>query len=449
MPKPRALSRRTLLKSAAGVGALPLVHIRTAGAAGSLTAAFASSFVPGADDAMRRLIEDWGKKNSVEVRADFLSFVNDQIIVTLGAEAQARAGHDVVALMDYDVVSCGDKLEPVDDLVDRLIAAHGPPLEGVAYLGKIAGTWHAVPTSIGSVFWCSESRIDMFAQHDGLDVRATFPVASQMGPGYDQWTWDAFLAAAEKCFTAGAPFGLPISNCGDANAWIDALFRGFGAQVVDAKGNVMVKSDAVREALDYLKRLAPFLPPEVYTWNDASNNRALIAGKSALIFNPPSAWAGAVKDNPAVGEQIWHHPLPAGQRGRFLPWEPKFLAVWSFARNKSAARDLIAWLSERAQVEASLNASHGYDAPVFTSLTEFPIWAEAGPPKGTLYNCTLPPAHRAVPAVVGAPAPPTIARQISVQRVLPKLAAQVTQGGIPIEAAMTEAERDLAGIIMR
>jgi hypothetical protein len=446
MPKSRVLSRRMLLKVAAGAAALPLVHVRTAGAAGSLSGAFASSFVPGWDDVMRRLIEDWGKMNSVSVRADFLSFVNDQITVTLGAEAQAGSGHDVVALLDYDVVTYGDKLEPVDDLVDRLIAAHGPPVEGVAYLGKIAGTWRAVPTSIGSVFWCSESRIDMFAQFDGLDIRATFPVASQMGPGYDQWTWDAFLVAAEKCFKAGAPFGLPISNCGDANAWIDALFRGFGAQVVDAKGNVTVKSDEVRDALDYLKRLAPFLPPEVYTWNDASNNRA---GKSALIFNPPSAWAGAVKDNPTVGEQIWHHPLPAGRRGRFLPWEPKFLAVWSFARNKSAARDLIAWLSERAQVEASLNASHGYDAPVFTSLTEFPIWAEAGPPKGTLFNYPLRPAHRAVPTVVGAPAPPTIARQISAQRVQPKLAGRVTQAGMSIENAIAETERDLAGIIAR
>src|SRR5215467_10698205 len=99
MPKPRALARRTLLKSAAGAGALPLVHIRTAGAAGSLSAAFASSFVPGWDVAMRRLIEDWGKKNSVDVRADFLSFINDQIVVTLAAEAQAGSGHDVVALM--------------------------------------------------------------------------------------------------------------------------------------------------------------------------------------------------------------------------------------------------------------------------------------------------------------------------------------------------------------
>jgi ABC-type glycerol-3-phosphate transport system substrate-binding protein len=283
----------------------------------------------------------------------------------------------------------------------------------------------------------------------GLDVRETFPAADTMGPAYDQWTWDAFVVAAEKCFKAGVPFGLPISNCPDANAWIAALLACFGAELVDAKGNVVVQSNAVREALDYLKQLGRFLPPDVYTWNDASNNRALISGKSALIFNPPSAWASAVRDNPPVGAQIWHHPLPAGKHGRWLPWNPAFLGIWDFSPNKSAAKDLIAWLGERDQVEASLIASHGYDIPVFTGLTDFPIWAEAGPPKGTLFNFPLRPAHHAKAIAPGAPAPPLIAAAIYAQWVLPKLAGRVTQAGMSVENAIAETERDLAGIIAR
>jgi ABC-type glycerol-3-phosphate transport system substrate-binding protein len=270
-----------------------------------------------------------------------------------------------------------------------------------------------------------------------------------MGLGYQQWTWDAFLAVARKCFEAGVPFGLPVSNCVDANAWLAALFASFGAQFVDVKGDIAVRSGAMREALDYLKRLAPFLPGEAYTWNDASNNRALISGKSALIINPPSAWASAVKENPPVGGQIWHHPLPTGPSGRFLPWGPAFLAIWSFSRNKSAAKDLLAWLGEREQVEASLIASQGYDVPVFAGLANFPVWAEAGPPNGTLLNYPLRPAHHAAAIVPGQPAPPEIAAGIFGNWVLPKLAGRVTQGRMAIETAITETERDLAGIIAR
>jgi ABC-type glycerol-3-phosphate transport system substrate-binding protein len=280
-------------------------------------------------------------------------------------------------------------------------------------------------------------------------VAKTFPAADAMGPGYEQWTWDAFLAAARKCFEAGVPFGLPISNCTDANAWLATLFASFGAQFVDAKGDITVRSDAMREALDYLKRLGPFLPADTYTWNNGSNNRVLISGKSAMIINPPSAWASAVKENPPVGAQIWHHPLPAQPGSRFLPWQPNFLAVWNFSPAKSAAKELIGWLGEREQVKASLIASHGYDIPAFVGLTDFPVWAEAGPPEGTLFNYPMRAAHHSAAIVPGQPAPPMIAAGISGNWVLPKLAGRVTQGRMATEAAIIETERDLAGIIAR
>ncbi len=268
-----------------------------------------------------------------------------------------------------------------------------------------------------------------------------------MVPHYDQWNWNAFLIAAEKCFKAGVPFGLPISNCADANAWINSLFLSFGAKLVDASGNVTVRSEGVREALDYMQRLAPFLPSDVYAWTSASNNRALISGKSALIFNPPSAWASAVETNRTVGQQIWHHPLPAGKYGRFLPWGPTFLGIWSFSDNKTAAKELITWLGEGAQVEATVVASQGYDVPPFAKLSDFPIWSDAEPPKGTLYNYPLRPAHHATASVAGAPAPPAVARQIAYQWVLPKLAGRVTQGNSPIENSIAETEREIAGFM--
>jgi len=441
------MSRRTALKIGAGAAALPLCHIRTAGAAGSLAIAFTTSLVPGWDDVIRKLVEGWGERNKVEVRADFLNAINDQLILTQAAEAQSRAGHDIIDCFDYDVATYVDRLEPVDDVVGHLLMTYGPLTPGIDDFAKRDGVWRAVPMAMASQYRASVTRIDLFREHVGMDVQAVFPVAAEMGPGYDQWTWDAFLIAAEKCFKAGVPFGLQISNCTDANAWINALFDGFGVQLVDAKGAINVRSDATREALGYLKRLAPFLPPDVYTWNNASDNRAMIAGKSALIFDPPSPWAGALKDNPPVGEQIWHHPPPAGKHGRYTPFNPNYLGIWNFSTNKTAAKELIAWLSEREQVEASCVASQGYDIPPFVSMTDFPIWAEAGPPKGTLFNYPLRPAHHAKTTLAGAPAPPAIAHQIQAQWTLPKLVARVAQSGMSIEQSIALAEQELEGFM--
>jgi ABC-type glycerol-3-phosphate transport system substrate-binding protein len=191
------------------------------------------------------------------------------------------------------------------------------------YLANIEGSYQAVPTYwLYNLYPCC-TRIDLFRQHVGTDVQAVFPASGPMGPGYDRWTWSAFLTAAEKCAKAGYPFGLPISNCTDAGNWVGAMFQSFGAELVDAKGNITIRSDKVRQALDYGQRVAAFLTPDVYGWDNASNNKALITGRSALIVNPPSAWAVALRDNLAVGEQIWHHPMPAALHER----QPEFLGL--------------------------------------------------------------------------------------------------------------------------
>jgi hypothetical protein len=92
-------------------------------------------------------------------------------------------------------------------------------------------------------------------------------------------------------------------------------------------------------------------------------------------------------------------------------------------------------------------ASQGYDVPPFATLSDFPIWSDAEPPKGTLYNYPLRPAHHATASVAGAPAPPVVARQIAYQWVLPKLAGRVTQVNSPIQDSIAETEREIVGFM--
>ena len=61
------------------------------------------------------------------------------------------------------------------------------------------------------------------------------------------------------------------------------MFAAFGAELVNAKGDITVNSDAVHTVLDYGRKLVNFFPPDTVSYDDASNNRALISGKSALI----------------------------------------------------------------------------------------------------------------------------------------------------------------------
>jgi ABC-type glycerol-3-phosphate transport system substrate-binding protein len=224
-----------------------------------------------------------------------------------------------------------------------------------------------------------------------------------------------------------------------------AVFQAFGAALVDAKGNITVKSDPVRQALDYYRRLARFLPPDAPAWDDSANNKWLIAGRGALIMNSPSAWAIAKRDAPQIAEQLWSHGMPAGPNGRFAPFLSFFWGLWNFSRNKPAAKSLLAYLSQRGAVETMVEASGGSDLPAFAQLATLKTWAEAGPPKGTLYHYANPHDHQTL-SVAGAPAPPKIAQQIYQQAVMPKMVVRQLQGET-MEKTLAWAESEVEGFM--
>ena len=73
MPKSPRLTRRRALKLGAATTALPLVHIRTAGAAGKLSIGWWDHWVPRGDQILQKQIQTWADKNKVDVTVDFLS----------------------------------------------------------------------------------------------------------------------------------------------------------------------------------------------------------------------------------------------------------------------------------------------------------------------------------------------------------------------------------------
>jgi ABC-type glycerol-3-phosphate transport system substrate-binding protein len=109
--------------------------------------------------------------------------------------------------------------------------------------------------------------------------------------------------AAEACHKAGVPFGIGLGTTSDSVDTAGALFAAFEAVLVDPDERITVRSDQVRQAMEHCAKLAAFYPKDAPAWDDASNNKWLVAGKGPLIMNPPSAWAVAVRDAPQVTEQ--------------------------------------------------------------------------------------------------------------------------------------------------
>ena len=72
------VSRRQAVKVGAAAAALPLVHIRTAGAAGKLKLALWDHWVPSGNAALKTLVDAWAEKNKVEVQLDFLTAIGEK-----------------------------------------------------------------------------------------------------------------------------------------------------------------------------------------------------------------------------------------------------------------------------------------------------------------------------------------------------------------------------------
>ncbi len=444
MLKRTGVSRRKALKLGAASAALPLVHIRSGRAAGKVSIAFWDHWVPEANEVMKKQCEAFGKAHQVEVQADFITSVGSKNILTIAAESQAKTGHDVQQFPNWETQSHADQLLPVDDLMKRLMDQYGGVAASSEYMFKSKGHWMAIPESAGNQNKGPCGRISVLKEVAGLDIVKMYPPSADPTPEAENWTYETMLKAAEACQKAKMTFGIGLGTTADSVDTAGAMFAAYGAEVMNAKGEITVHSDAVRQVLEYAQRLVKFLPADAVSYDDASNNRALISGQSALIWNPPSAWAVARRDAPKVAEDCWTFPAPKGPKGRFMPVAVFSWGIWQFAPNKGAAKDLIEFLSQRDNVEARCNASLGYDLPPFESMTNFKVWDEVGPPKGTVYHYPVRKSHNQVQHVAVSPAPPDIAVQVYNRGTLSTMLAKL-QSGQSIKQVQDWAADELQG----
>ena len=445
----KSASRRTFLKTAASAGAFSLAapYVKTSHSAGSLSLGIWDHWVPGVNKVLENICKEWGDANGVEVNIDFITSIGNKLLLTAQAETRAKTGHDVYSLPTYYTSMFRRSLVPVDEVVTDIIAAHGPLAPSAYFLSQLDGAWLSAPSPTASPNLCSVSRLDLYKEHAHIDLTEIFPPNSNRDPELvNAWTYESFLQATAKLATAGHPFGAAISPTPDGTNWLAATFSAYGAEFVNREGEVTVNSDEVRNLLEYMSRLTQHMPDSVYAWDDASNNRFMIAGTGSAAINPPSIWAVSNRDMPAVAEQLWHHDLPSGPKGRFRPDAPFFWGIWDFSENISAGKDLLRYVANKTVVDQLVDASQGFDIPVILSHQKTnDIWARSGPPTGTLYNYPVRGDEKAIPA--GYPAPPELASQIAIQGLYGNLVARVTQGGETFDDAISWAENELEGIM--
>ncbi len=391
------------------------------GAPAEVTVLIQSHFVPAYEQELKKQVEAWGKQKGVATRVDFVSTA--EFNAKLVAEAETKAGHDVVVFRNYDAALYKDSLTDLDAVANDLGNQYGGWLPIAKETSFFDNHWKVVPyyhQSFPAVY-----RMDLF---------------NEVGFTREQvhnFTWDQFLEAAKKLHAKGKPVGFGISQTNDSDLILYPLLWSFGASTVDKNGRVAINSPQAAKAIEFVKELAKYMPREVLGWDDASNNRFIMSGQGSLTFNPPSIWVVAQKEVPDIAKLLDHAPVPKGPAGRFRSTGSYYFGVWKFKQSPLAV-DLIRSLMTRDNYKAQIDASGGFNQPFLKAFQNFPIWK------------TNVPLNAYEPAVEdlelqGWPGPPgkaAAAQKAWVMHIVPVMFGKAVSGASPQEA-MRWAEEEL------
>ncbi len=346
-----SVSRRGFLKvtgaGVAGGSLLTMLNARQAPAqtkGTSLRMLKWSHFVPAYDAWFDDFAKKWGEKNGVKVRVDHIPHL--ELPARYAAEFAAGAGHDLIYFVGQILTGQYYRnLIDLTDIADGLSKKYGAWMEGSKSAGQVAGRWFGIP--------------DFFIAIPVLWRKDLFDSVGMGAPN----TWEDLRKAGRLLKAKGHPTGMQFSHCNDANHNWRALMYSFGVKETDPTGqNIALDSKEMRESLKFAKAMYDeAMTPEVFSWDDASDNRFLASGVGCWVHDAISAFRTTEDTNPKVFKETYCLPEAAGPSGRWNVGEPNVWAIWKFSKNVPAAKEFIQAISD-SQKEAML-ASRGYNMP--------------------------------------------------------------------------------------
>ncbi len=286
-----------------------------------------SHFVPGFDKWFDGVFaKQWGQRHNTNVSVDHIT--TREVEARGATEVSARKGHDLF-LFQFPPAAQEKQVVDLTDLYQEVERKHGKviPLGHRSAFNPKTRKYFAFTDSY--VPFPGNWRKDLWEQ-------AGYP----NGPD----TYDDLRAGAKKIRDkSGNPCGIGLSHDNDTSSAVRAILWSFGGSEQDEEGNVTINSKQTVEALKFMRALyQESETPEVFTWDESSNNRAMLAGKISYTMNAISITRAAEKENPEMSKKIWLCPALRGPARRMSPGNVvNYYVIWEFAENKEGAKQFL------------------------------------------------------------------------------------------------------------
>ena len=281
-------------------------------------------------------IKEWGKERGVPV--DVVMINQNETVQRVSAAVEAGTmpdaldmGRDLMLLL-----SRNNRLEPVDDVFDRVGRAHGGWLasaDSATNPKDFGGKRYGVPFGTSG---------NLLNRRDDLLSAAGVKDAPQ--------TWEELSkhAAAVQRPPKFYGMGFALSNVGDGNL-TTAMLQSWGGRIADDAGKrCTLDSPPTRAFLKWITDAyaAGLFPPGVTTWDGAGDNTAYQSGQAVFIANPGSVYLYLKKNDPELARGSRYSALPKGPVLRVAPQNPNVRAIPATGKNKELAKDLLVYLAD-------------------------------------------------------------------------------------------------------
>ena len=327
-------------------------------------------FIQAEDDAFLRLIEAFTKTTNVKVTISRESI--DDVQPKASVAASTGAGPDLFwgpySLPHLFPQKCLD----VSDVADYLGKKYDGWVPSAAAYGKGSDDkWIALPVCYVGELMCY--RLSSLKKADFTQ----FPT-----------TTDDFLEYAKATRKNGTPGGFALGHAsGDGNSWVYWCLWAHGGNLVDKNDKVILNSPETERALEYAKQLYNNMIPGVASWNDASNNKAFLAGEIHWTSNAVSIYVPATKDPSKrdIALDMDHANWPMGPVGRPTEFHLMYaLLAMGYTRYPQACKALMAFMLEADNFNPWVQAAAGYLTPGLAAYEKNPVWTSD--PKLTLFR---------------------------------------------------------------
>ncbi|HWE26191.1 MAG TPA: ABC transporter substrate-binding protein [Myxococcales bacterium] len=348
----RRFTRREVLR-AAGTGAAVGLLPRTGRAARkTLRILQWNHFVPGYDKWFNgQYVKDWGEKNDTDVVVDNVGV--RALNSAAAAEVSAKKGHDLFLFL-WPKPVYEDEVIDHREIYEECEKKYGKPIDLA-----IKSTYNP---RTKKYFGFSDSYVP-----DPINWRKSLFDEVGMKPD----TWDDLRVGGRKIKEKrGIPVGIGLAPETDTSMAMRAILYSFGGSEQDEEGKLVLGAKKTVEAVKFVKALfQETMSPEVFAWDESSNNRAMLAGRASAVLNAISITREAenknlLVDGKPIGDDIFLAKAARGPVRRMgLEHVMNVYVIWKFADNVEGAKKFL--VDYVGNFHRAFEASEFYNFPCF------------------------------------------------------------------------------------